>query len=914
MLLTFIHPEWLWLLLLLVPVWALALVGPRRLRRARFWASLGLRSVVLLSLVLALAGTQVVRAVGATTTVFLLDGSDSVALSQRAQAETFIQQALAAMPNDDKAGIVVFGRNALVERTPSADKALGQVRSQPGGGLTDIASALQLGLALLPAESHQRLVLLSDGGENSGDAQAAARLAASRGIPIDIVGLTGQADGIDAQISRMQLPAAARAGQQLRLQLTLESNRATSGRLIISGPDGKPITDQQVAVPQGKLDLELNLPEPAQAFSRYTARLEVAGDARSENNVAEAYTFISGKPRVLLVEGTAGAAQNLAAALTAAAVEINVIAADALPSSIGALSAYDAVALIDVPKRAVPQQTQSALARYVHDLGRGLLMVGGTNGFGAGGWRDTPIEQALPVSMDIPTRYKLPPASIVVLIDSSGSMGVEEGGRTKIQLAADGAAKIAALMRDEDDITVIPFDSAPGKVVGPLPGSKRDQAIAALGKVEPGGSGIDIHDGLLEAERYINQSTKPVRHIITITDGDDTVQQEGALEIIQRLRAQQVTLTSLAVGDGKDVTFLKGAVAAGGGRFFLTKRAAEIPTILTDEAQAVIQPYIIEKAFAPVQTAEQPILRGITAVPMLKGLVLTSPKATAQVLLATPDGEPILATWQYGLGHTAAWTSDFRGQWASDWVKWANFSRFAAQLNTWLLPQPSSQMLTVQPATINGQLVLDVQAQDMQGHPRAGLNVVGQLLRGSAAPMSVPLREVGPGRYRAAVSDAPPGAYLLQILATDNQGNTVGAVTAGAVVPQSAEYRSQGANPGLLRVLAAISGGRVTPAPQATFDPNLAARGTVSDIALPLLLLALLLLPFDIATRRLFGWQRKPVGKAPVLVAQPIAPIAMVPQAAASQPSKSKANQRASELEKLREAQEQARKRARGEE
>ncbi len=104
-----------------------------------------------------------------------------------ARAEAFIAQALAAMPPDDRAGVVVFGREALVERMPSSERAFGAPAVRPSGNATSIAEALQLGMALLPAEGYRRLVLLSDGGENRGNAREIAQRAAAVGIPIDIV-------------------------------------------------------------------------------------------------------------------------------------------------------------------------------------------------------------------------------------------------------------------------------------------------------------------------------------------------------------------------------------------------------------------------------------------------------------------------------------------------------------------------------------------------------------------------------------------------------------------------------------------------------------------------------------------------------------------------------------------------------
>src|SRR5689334_18602030 len=143
--LSFIFPPALWLVLPLPLLWALALLAPRRLSRWRFWGSLVLRSAALIGLVLSLAGAQLVRPVGAVTTVFLLDGSDSVALSPRARAEGFIQQALSHMPRGDQAGLVVFGQRALVERTPSERRSFGHIAEAPGGGATNVEDALRLG-------------------------------------------------------------------------------------------------------------------------------------------------------------------------------------------------------------------------------------------------------------------------------------------------------------------------------------------------------------------------------------------------------------------------------------------------------------------------------------------------------------------------------------------------------------------------------------------------------------------------------------------------------------------------------------------------------------------------------------------------------------------------------------------------
>jgi Uncharacterized membrane protein, COG5426 len=560
---SFIHPDALWLLIVLPLLWGVALIAPLPGAAWQRRIALILRTLMVLALVGALAGTQIAQPPGFTTTIFLLDGSDSVAVSQRPRAEAFIVQALAAMPPDDQAGVVVFGREALVERMPSPERTFGAPAVRPAGSATSIADALQLGMALLPAEGYRRLVLLSDGGENQGSAREIAQRAAVAGIPIDVVPLSGVADGLDVQIVSVTLPSTAREGQRLPLRVDLESNAPATGRLIVTGPDGGTVATIPVDVGADRQTISILLPEAPAAFNRHTVRLDVPGDTRAQNNAVETFSVVRGRPRVLLVAQSPEDVAGLERALHAAQIDVAVVAPSAIPATLPAMSQYDAIALVNVPRRAFSESTLQRLATYVHDRGGGLIMVGGPQSFGPGGWRDTPIEAALPVTMDIPVYRTMPPVSVVIVIDVSGSMAMTEDGIPKLSLALDGARRIASLLRDEDELTILPFNDRPGVVVGPLPGSQRDKAIEQMSQVRLGGSGINIHDALVAAAKYVRASDRPVRHIITITDGNDTVQQEGALDIVRALCDEGVTLTSIAVGQGSHVPFIRDMAAVG---------------------------------------------------------------------------------------------------------------------------------------------------------------------------------------------------------------------------------------------------------------------------------------------------------------------------------------------------------------
>jgi uncharacterized membrane protein len=530
-----------------------------------------------------------------------------------------------------------------------------------------------------------------------------------------------------------------------------------------------------------------------------------------------------------------------------------------VPTTLSGFDRYDAVALLNVPLRALPTDAVDVLPHYVQELGRGLLMVGGDQSFGAGGYSNTPIEDALPVDMDVPSKYKRPPVSVVIVIDISGSMAVEENGIPKVKLAAEGAARVAAQLRPDDEITVIPFDSAPRGMIGPLPGSQRADALARIGGIEAGGGGIEITPALRKAAEVVRGSTKPVKHIITLTDGDDTVTQEGSPALVEALRGEGVTLTSVAIGQGKDVGFLQRIVEIGGGRFFFTQSAGEVPSILTEETNAVLESYIVEQTFTPTQTFPHPALRNVQSVPSLYGYIATTPKDTAQVVLQSDRGDPVLAQWQYGLGRAAAWMPDMTGRWGKDWVRWDGWGRFAAQLITGVLPAPNAQGFQTSTSVEGNALALNLNADSADGQPQSGLQPRGRLVQPDGAVIDVPLLEVGPGQYRGTVPLPQTGVYRTQVVVEDANGAPLGVVSGGAVVPPSSEYLQRDGNAALLQTLAQQTGGRYdVPIDQVWAPPATVAQRS-QPVVWPLLWLAVLLWPLDIAVRRVV-WGRSLVG------------------------------------------------------
>lgn len=836
---SFIQPAYLWLLLLLIPLWAIGLIDPRRISRVRRWLSLALRTIVLCALVLALTGAQIVWPATATTTAFLIDASDSVSPSARARAEQYIQEALRGMPAGDRAAVIVFGGEAIVDRPPSDSAEFVRTTVTPPGEQTDIARALQLAVAVMPGETRKRIVLLSDGAETRGRALDAAALARTSGVPIDTVSLIAPPSADDVAVDALEAPTTAREGQQVRLVVQASSGREQRARLQIL-LDRQAVLETDVQLSAGINRIPVTVRAPSTGFHAWEARLSVEGDSVGANNVQFGFTEVRGEPRVLLVEGAPGRADNLRAALEAANLNPTAVAPNELPSSLIGMDAYDVIVLVDVPYRALPRRAADLLPAYVRDLGRGLLMVGGEDSYAAGGYLDTPVESALPVEMRTRGVKVQPDIAIVLVIDHSGSMSGE-----KLELAKEGAAQAYGTLTDQDQIGVIAFDDSAQWAVDLQKKPPADAFLGAIGGIGSGG-GTDLRPGLEQATDALEKTDAKIKHVVLLTDGQAPY---NYADVIERMKSDQITLTSVGIDDF-DPNLEKIAPETGG-VFYGVKDVNDIPRLFFDESLRVARRGIVEKQFTPTITSPAPVVRDLQSAPPLYGYNAVTPRDTAEVILQSDEDDPILTQWQFGLGRAAAWTSDFKGQWAKDWVVWDQFGRFVGQLVSGLLPTPSAQGYEASAGIEGTALAVELQAEANGGQTQTGLRPLGRLVSGDGKITEMPLVEVAPGRYRGTTGLPEAGVYRAQILIRDAQGTELGVVSTGAVVPPSAEYLQRDGNQALLNELSQQTGGRAGVAVERVWDAPSTPSRRPQPITWSLLWLAVLLWPIDIAVRRL---------------------------------------------------------------
>ncbi len=848
-------------LLVLLPLFAWIGWPSRGSSQKRETVSLILRLTLVLCLILSLAGLEIRRGGNELAIVFLVDVSDSMPPEAIAAEMETLRTALGAMGPDDQAAIVLFGANALVERPMLTGGELGLVTSAPITTQTDLAEAIRLGLALFPSGAARRMVILSDGAQTTGDALKAAELAAASGVQIISIPFIIQ-PGAEALVTAVDAPTHLRPGERFDLNVSVEASQPIRATLRVLSGDTI-LYEQPHDLRRGQQTFSLPLTAGKPGFAGYEVQIAPQQDSFYQNNRLNAFSQVDGPPRLLLVAPTPGESlpggatrpdeySALLAALQAADFTVDLATPARLPADLPSLAQYNSVVLVDVPARELSNRQMETIQTYIHDLGGGLVVVGGPTSYGVGGYFETPLEAALPVEMQIKDEQRRPSLAIVFIIDHSGSMGETSGGVNKLELAKEAAARAVDLLFPTDRIGVIAFDDA-AAWVAPITDLSNPAAVkAAIGSLQVGG-GTDIMAGLQAMASVLPDDPAKVKHVILLTDGG--ADPAGIPQLVEKLYAENgITLSTVAVG--RDAApFLKDLAASGNGRYHFTTDAGSIPSIFTEETALAARAYIEEGTFLPELVNPSPILAGMESVPQLFGYVASSPKALAQVILAAGGNgvnrnDPILAVWQYGLGRAVAFTSDATGRWGRDWVSWNNYATFWAQAVRYTLNQTTGAALQMSVDSSDEKNRLTLEARGADGETLNGCQIMANVAAPDGEIQAVTLHQVAPGRYETEFTSREQGVYLFHLTGS---GETCGfSETTGWVLSYSPEYRDITPNPDLLVRLAAMTGGKVASAdPAEIFTHDLKASHTSRPIWPWLIALAAMLLPFDVASRRL---------------------------------------------------------------
>ena len=150
---------------------------------------------------------------------------------------------------------------------------------------------------------------------------------------------------------------------------------------------------------------------------------------------------------------------------------------------------------------------------------------------------------------DVP-RATLAPANLVFLIDTSGSMDSPD----KLPLVKESLRQLVPQLRAQDRVSMVVYAGSAGLVLPPTPGDRHGEILAALDRLEAGGS-TNGGDGIRLAYAMAKQAfvRDGANRVILATDGDfnvGTVDQNALETLVADQRKTGIALTTLGFGTG----------------------------------------------------------------------------------------------------------------------------------------------------------------------------------------------------------------------------------------------------------------------------------------------------------------------------------------------------------------------------
>jgi Ca-activated chloride channel family protein len=837
-------PRWLWLLAAVPVVVGTALLSVAELSAFRRVIQGALRVLFVSLIALVMAGPTLRRQETAISAVVLADGSDSLTDAQLAEESALVAALQAAARRHTPAAsvrVVRFAAEPEEVQPPFSLRA-------PRAGDTDLGLALGLGLGLLDPGRVPRLLLLSDGQPTKGDASAAGARAAVRGARL-FFRQPGGAAAHDVAVLDLGAPEEIRPHATFDLEIRLVATHAGTAQLELER-DGQPQDSaREIAFSPGVTTVRwpTRVEHPTPSLFR-AHLLHATDDGRPENDAGLLAVAPQTKPRVLVLDGHGPASAPLVRALGAEGFEV----ATRPPRLLGAeLVSHDLLVLADVARGALTAGQQEAIDRYLHD-GGGLLVAGGPDSFGSGGYLGTRLANLLPVRQDPTDERTEATLALALVIDRSGSMS-----GPKMDLTKEAARGTAQMLAPEDLISVIVFDSQSHAVVRLQAASNRQRILNDIAQIRASG-GTNILPGLREAFDELLPARARKKHVIVLSDGQSPY--EGIPELIDDAAAAHITVSAVGVGEGADQTLLQMIANRGGGRFYHTRDPASIPQIFTRETAEVSRSSIIEAPTRLRAGKRAEMLAGLSleAAPALRGYSRTRARKEAEVLVATAQGDPLLARWQVGLGQAAAWTSDVGGRWAADLARWPSFAKLWGQIARGTMRRGAAHQFPLQLRLTGDRVQARVDARGADDEPLSGLSGAIEVTEiaetGERTERQVPIDEATPGVYQAEWAVHGPGA-LLVMARLGRDGAPIAEARGRLSLPLARELTP--AIPGdahsgraLLASLAQRTGGGEARLVEEVLDPGPDRVDTRRPLRTPLLILTILVFLADVALRR----------------------------------------------------------------
>lgn len=662
--------------------------------------------------------------------VVVVEASDGVGMNAINRAKTF------DLSEIHPYSTLLFAENSTVTEL-SRVQARDRQTLETGG--SDVARALQVARA----GGAERILLVASGAETSGNA-----LSALPDVPIDVHPV---ATVPNARVLSLHAPEEVSPGERFTVTAIIESDRDTELTLTPS-VNGETLEPQRERIQAGRTSLSFEVTaEGREGGDTLTveASIEVAFEQPRLDDSQRTDVRVR-EPRRVLVIGD----PVLADLLEAQGFEVSRGSPQEITSPIDAKAV-----IIREHADAFSRAQLNVLADFV-ERGGGLMMSGGENSFGLGGWYRTPVDELLPVDAAVESELERPQVAVVLVFDYSGSMRAERPSR--ISLARQGARNFVENAHQDDQIGLIAFDHEYEWFFRPRPATSRGklEMNEAISRLEPQGGTI-VGPAYREAIRELEDTDAAIRHIILLTDGEffDGTGMQGPTSMGPRPDFEQIAsdaltegITTTTIGFGEaDFDVIERIARAGGGRFYGVTDTTELPQILTDEAITTARSSLREEPFSPT-VREHPFTAGLGTPPPLDGYITSTLKESAELLFEGLDEEPVLALKRHGLGRTAALTTDLNSV-AGEFGRWPELTSVLSRVTRWLASEPERHSVSLNREGDGLRVVLDA--------VRDAEYVDGERYEARYRGSRVELSQVAPGRYEGFLDAAPQGGSVV---------------------------------------------------------------------------------------------------------------------------------------------------------
>lgn len=844
------------LYLLLLPVfWAGIIFSVKWLKikeKGRKAGIVGLRMAVAACLILALAGVSINWFHSSVTTVFVLDVSDS-AKDQQAYGEKFITEALKEMSSKDEVGIIAFGGDARIEQFVTDKPLFSGIETTPAAAATNLEGAVQTAMGLYREDSIKRMVLITDGVENEGSLRKMAGNLIGNEVEVKVLKLSPFRQD-EVYVDNIVIPDKVSIGDSFQVEVLVKSNVQTQAVLSLYSGSAKK-TEEQVELEPGENRFLFRDVQKNPGIAGYRVRIDPIKDTRSINNEYVAYTRAETGERILLIEGAPGKADAFAELLKAAGISFDRITPKGAPAAMPELNQYKVVITLDVHRDDLESGFLEILESYVGDYGGGFAAIGGQNSFALGNYKDTVLEEVLPVYMDLKGKKEIPETALAMVIDRSGSMSDSESHTTLLELAKRAAAESIKNLRPIDSVGVLAFESTFEWVV-PITQVQEEGEESLKDKIYSIGlgGGTSIFPAVNEAFQRLLERDAKIRHIILLTDGQDGYNHYD--ELLKQLRDNEVTLSAVAVGEGADTRLLKQLAEEGGGRYYYADRKTDIPRIFSQEVMLSAKAYLVNREFTPEVNGASSVIGDLAqyGLPKLYGYVASTKKELAVSHFASDTGDPILTTWQYGLGKTAAFNSDGENTWTRDYAGWDKYPQLWKNLINYLTTdteQGDNSISLEQKGSV-------AQVAFQSENYTASTKVTAFYHGDNGEKGEITLEAEAPGLFRGEMKLNESGLYSINIR-QEEDGKVVNSQNTALATQYSNEYRFSD-EASVLEDFVEETKGSFLNSGDWVFEKTGQRAKASASLDHGLLLMAFLLFLLDICNRRFrwkpFGWIR----------------------------------------------------------